>query len=195
MYCYKPNSEYYDYAAKAVQNLLHRDLDEMAFYCVFTHDVVDGEFRLYWRPTLGLSMVLFMMFTTFTVMVFLGIRIAKVLQKKGLSKKTIELQKQLLTALAVQAFIPFILTYIPRTLLLILPIMGVRLPSIAKFLPLVLTVSMTVFDPVAIILCITDYRRTVLRLFNKPKVSSVVVVRTTTVSSPVQQSSVTRGVR
>ncbi|CAJ0588421.1 unnamed protein product [Cylicocyclus nassatus] len=146
-------------------------------------DFIDGEVRLYWKPTLGLSMILFMMLTTFTVMVLFGVKTAKALQNKGLSQKTIKLQKQLLIALAFQALIPLVLTYIPRTITLLLPIMGISLPSILRFTPLVITLSITVLDPFAIILCISDYRCLVLQFIKNPIRSTVIVPTVTIVLS------------
>ncbi|CAJ0588417.1 unnamed protein product [Cylicocyclus nassatus] len=52
VYCYEPSLEYYNYAAQAVRDFLHRDLKELSYFCVLTHEVANGKTKIYWKPTM-----------------------------------------------------------------------------------------------------------------------------------------------
>ncbi|CAJ0588416.1 unnamed protein product [Cylicocyclus nassatus] len=97
-----PTEEIYNYAEESVRNTLHRELRKMAFFCMFTHKVEDGEVTIYWRASVGLALSTVMLIFTFGLMVICGMKIMRTLREMVMSKKAVALQKQLLAALIVQ---------------------------------------------------------------------------------------------
>ncbi|VDN37936.1 unnamed protein product [Cylicostephanus goldi] len=102
IYWFGPTEGCYKYAGEAVRINLQRDLRKLPHMCILTYQVVNNSLLIYWKPTVGVAVVLLMMIATFIVMIFLGAQTSKTLKRGALSKKTITLQRQMLIALIIQ---------------------------------------------------------------------------------------------
>ncbi|VDO67699.1 unnamed protein product [Heligmosomoides polygyrus] len=159
-YCFCATEEFYRYAGPNVQEILHEDIRELSLFCVFAYEVIQDTAIIYWRPTIGLFIMVVMMSVSFTVMVLCGIMMCRTLRKTTMSKKSKSVQKQLLKALVVQAIVPFLMSYLPRFAMFFFVLMGYPAFRIYTLVPLIMT-SYTVIDPITIILFVRDYREAV----------------------------------
>ncbi|GMT12110.1 hypothetical protein PFISCL1PPCAC_3407, partial [Pristionchus fissidentatus] len=88
-----------------------------------------------------------------------------ILRPELLSKGSQAMHKQLFLALLIQLCIPCVLIYVPTSLYMIIPFI---LPNSVHSPPWLLTGLYSfypIFDPLAIIIMISDYRKAIVRIF------------------------------
>uniref|UniRef100_A0A7I4Z2V8 G_PROTEIN_RECEP_F1_2 domain-containing protein n=1 Tax=Haemonchus contortus TaxID=6289 RepID=A0A7I4Z2V8_HAECO len=159
-YCFAPTENYYKYAEASVYAGLGKNIHDISFFCIFTHEKVEDATTIYWTSAIGIFLIMVLMMITFTFMLVCGIAMYRTLKKSTLSPKSKALQTQLLKALTVQALIPFFTSYLSRTVMYCSTIMGFPPLKLYSFTPLIVTMY-TVLDPIAIMFFICDFRKTV----------------------------------
>ncbi|CAA98484.1 Serpentine receptor class r-10 [Caenorhabditis elegans] len=106
-----------------------------------------------------------------TLICFFALRIYLKMQKeKGhMSKRTLELNRQLYIMLSIQTIVPFITMYIPVGLFIVLPFFDMGLGAYVNY-P---SASMSLYpaiEPLIAIYCIKDFRKTIANFFRRVRV-------------------------
>ena len=120
LYCFHATEEFYAYVEKSAYDTLKQNIRELAFFCIFLYvSLICSTFELvtpfcvfqekkessgviYYKPAIGLFTIFSMMIITFGTMAVCGVIIARTLKKTTMSKKSVQMQKQLLKALTTQ---------------------------------------------------------------------------------------------
>ncbi|CAL2044705.1 unnamed protein product [Caenorhabditis brenneri] len=90
--------------------------------------------------------------------------IHKTLKTVDMSKTTKKMHRNLLTALAIQTFIPFAVSYIPCMVAWSLPLVHIDSKSLNNITAIIAVAAFPFIDPLAIMLLLPDYRIALLRI-------------------------------
>ncbi|GMR45435.1 hypothetical protein PMAYCL1PPCAC_15630, partial [Pristionchus mayeri] len=111
-----------------------------------------------WRNIIGMGMMAATMSFAYAVIITCTVLINKYLKNQLKSSNTMRLHNQLFRALISQAFVPLFTAYYPAGTAMILPLFGITVPYISIIVPPACCTH-SLFDPLVLILTITEYRR------------------------------------
>ncbi|EGT39001.1 hypothetical protein CAEBREN_04426 [Caenorhabditis brenneri] len=117
------------------------------------------------RTSTGIVIISIISCWTIYFCIWTGYTIYKTLNTVEMSKNTKKMHRNLLTALAIQTFIPFAISYIPCVAAWSVPIIHVDTKSLNNVTAIIAVAAFPFIDPLAIMLLVPDYRKAFFRMF------------------------------
>ncbi|GMS87029.1 hypothetical protein PENTCL1PPCAC_9204 [Pristionchus entomophagus] len=104
-------------------------------------------------------MVCSSMISTYAIIIYCSYIINTYLKKRMKSAQSMRIHKQLFRSLIYQSFVPLFTAYYPAGTAVLLPVFGITVPFISIIVPPACATH-PLFDPLLLILTITEYRHT-----------------------------------
>ncbi|CAI2353427.1 unnamed protein product [Caenorhabditis sp. 36 PRJEB53466] len=165
MYLYG-DREVADYIYGGFKYVYHVDSHELSMLMALFFDASPQIKRRSWTGILiltGISMY------AVSLYIILGWKIMqKLADNPGVSKTTQKLHRQLFKALAVQTFIPIVISFSPCMVAWYGPVLGIDLGMWNNYLGVIALSAFPVLDPLAIIVLLPNYRKKVLGMAQNP---------------------------
>uniref|UniRef100_A0A8R1I3B2 Serpentine Receptor, class J n=1 Tax=Caenorhabditis japonica TaxID=281687 RepID=A0A8R1I3B2_CAEJA len=161
------DKEFADYIYEPIKEAYHLDSHELCILMALFFNASPEIKKRSWIGVLILTVI-----STYAVSLYLSLGwkiMRKLADNPGVSQTTQKMHRQLFKALAVQTFIPIVISFSPCMMAWYCPVLGIDLGMWNNFFGVIALSAFPVLDPLAIIILLPNYRNKLLGIVKNPK--------------------------